>query len=158
MHSFWNAPICCRLGLRPQTSLGILQSFHRTLKLHMIGIKIWSTVADPGVIATSNGELFFPRSIPITDWQYDEWNWLKKLKLVLQQLHRFGLWGTLSPDLLSSFSILQNCYFLNFKYGFYANVGESMLLNHVLNEVVYLRCLLQIHAPTFFKSWLYQTK
>ena len=51
--------------------------------------------------------------------------------------------------------ILQNCYFLNFKYGFYANVGESnqsMLLNHVLNEVVYLRCLLQIYAPTFFKS------
>ena len=79
MHSFWNAPICCRLGLRPQTSLGILQRFHRHLKLNMIGIKIWSTVADPGVIAPSNGDLFFPRSIPITDWQYVEWNWLKSL-------------------------------------------------------------------------------
>ena len=54
-------------GASPQTSLGILQSFHRTLKLNMIGIKIWSTVADPGVIAPSNGELFFPRNIPITD-------------------------------------------------------------------------------------------
>ena len=28
----------------------------------------------------------------------------------------------------------------------------------LLNEVVYLRCLLQIYAPTFFKSWLYQPK
>ena len=60
-------------------------------------------------------------------------------------------------SLISSFSLLQNCYFLNFnhwKYGFYVNVGKSMLLN----EVVYLRCLLQIYAPTFFKSWLYQPK
>ena len=59
----------------------------------------------------------------------------KKLELVLQQLNRFGLWGILCPDLLSSFSILQNCYFLNFKYGFYANVGESMLLNHILTKL-----------------------
>ena len=52
---------------------------------------------------------------------------------------------------------MQNCYFLNFnhwKYGFYVNVGKSMFLK----EVVYLRCLLQIYPPTFFKSWLYQPK
>ena len=44
--------------------------------------------------------------------------------------------------------------FNHWKYGFYGNVGKSMLLN----EVVYLRCLLQIYAPKFFKSWLYQPK
>ena len=66
----------------------------------------------------------------------------------------YGAYGrTLSPDLLSSFSLLQNCYFLNFnhwKYGLYVNVGQSMLLN----EVVHLRCLLQIYAPKIFESWL----
>ena len=73
-------------GTSLQTSLGILQRFHRHLKLNMTGIEIWSTVADPGAIAPSNGGLCFPRRTPITDWQYDEWNWLKKLESVLQQL------------------------------------------------------------------------
>ena len=44
-------------GAYPQTSLGILQRFHRHLKLNMTGIEIWSTVADPGTIAPSNGGL-----------------------------------------------------------------------------------------------------
>ena len=33
-----------------------------------------------------------------------------------------------------------------------------MLLNHVLNEVVYLRCLLQIYAPTFFLNMTLSAK
>ena len=52
-------------------------------------------------------------------------------------------------SLISSFSLLQNCYFLNFnhwKYGFYVYVGKSMLLN----EVVYLRCLLRIYMHQHF--------
>ena len=144
-------------GASPQTSLGILQRFHICLELNMTGIEIWFTVADPGGHSPSNGGLFFPRSILITDWQYDERNWLKSLNRYINSWTDLAYGGTLSPDLLSNFSLLQNCYFLNFnhwKYGFHVNAGKSMLLN----EVVYLRCLLQIYAPTFFKSWLHQPK
>ena len=61
-------------GASPQTSLGILQRFHRHLKLNMTGIEIWYTVADPGGHSLLKRWTFFPRSILITDWQYDEWN------------------------------------------------------------------------------------
>ena len=59
--------------------------------------------------------------------------------------------GGLCPQTSYQVSVFcNNCYFLNFnhwKYGFYVNVGKSMLLN----EVVYLRCLLKLYAPTIFK-------
>ena len=57
--------------------------------------------------------------------------------------------GTLSPDLLYQVSVFCKIAIFSIsvrKYGlYYVNVGESMLLN----KVVYLRCLLQIYAPTF---------
>ena len=68
----------------------------------------------------------------------DNMNSPKKLESVLQQLKRFGLWGTLSPDLLSSlvFCQITTIFLISIiEYGFYVNV--SMLSN----EVVYLRCL-----------------
>ena len=102
-------------GASPQTSLGILQRFHKHLKLNMTGIEIFMvlTVADPRAI--SPFKRFSSRSIPITDWQYDEWNWLKKLESVLQQWNRFGLCGDFVPRPLIKFRSSAKLLFSQFQ-------------------------------------------
>ena len=82
MHSFWNAPIRCRLGLRPRPHKGSCNAFTDTLSWIWPGSKSsWSTVADPGAISPSNGWLFFPK-------EEEKRSWSLSLRLVYPVLHK----------------------------------------------------------------------
>ena len=88
---------------------------------------------------------FSPRSIPITDWRMEL---TKKAWIGTSTPKRIWFMEGLCPQ--TSYQVSVFCKIAIFsisvwKYGLYVNVGESMLLN----EVVYLRCLFQIYAPTF---------
>ena len=129
-------------GASPQTSLEILQRFHRHLKLNMTGIEIRSTVADPGGHSPLKRWTFSPRSILITDWQFDEWNWLKKLESVHQQLNRFGLWGYFVPRPLIKFQPSAKLLFTQFqslKIWILRQCGQE----HALER----SCLFKMSAP-----------
>jgi len=133
-------------GASSQTSQGILQRFHRYIKLNMTGIEIFMVHS-----GGSRGHIPLKRLTLFPHVVYqsliDEWNWLKKLESVLQQWKRFGLWGDFVPRPLIKFQSFAKLPFSQFQFENmdYVNVGESMLLN----EVVYLRCSLKIYAPTF---------